>query len=330
MTLFKKLSKTALVSSVAAVALSTSSLCLAGATWNMPTPYSDGVHHTKNVLAFAEDVNATTNGELNIVVHSGSSLFKHPEIHRAVKTGQVNIGEMFMGILGNDDPMFKLDNIPFLASNFSQAKALWDASREEIQKSMAENGLKLLYAVPWPPQGLYTKDAVNGISDLEGLKMRAYSPSTSRLSVLLKSTPTTVQTPEIPQAFGTGIINAMVTSPSTGVSSQAWDFVNHYTDVQAWIPKNMVFVNSKAFNRLSDSTQKSVLEAATVAETRGWDMAAKETSIKTDMLAENGMAVSKPSKELTVALENIGSTMAEEWVQESGQRGTAVLTQYKK
>jgi TRAP-type C4-dicarboxylate transport system substrate-binding protein len=235
-----------------------------------------------------------------------------------------------MGILGNDDPMFKLDNIPFLASNFSQAKALWDASREEIQKSMAENGLKLLYAVPWPPQGLYTKDAVNGISDLEGLKMRAYSPSTSRLSVLLKSTPTTVQTPEIPQAFGTGIINAMVTSPSTGVSSQAWDFVNHYTDVQAWIPKNMVFVNSKAFNRLSDSTQKSVLEAATVAETRGWDMAAKETSIKTDMLAENGMAVSKPSKELTAALENIGSTMAEEWVQESGQRGTAVLTQYKK
>jgi TRAP-type C4-dicarboxylate transport system substrate-binding protein len=171
---------------------------------------------------------------------------------------------------------------------------------------------------------------VNGISDLEGLKMRAYSPSTSRLSVLLKSTPTTVQTPEIPQAFGTGIINAMVTSPSTGVSSQAWDFVNHYTDVQAWIPKNMVFVNSKAFNRLSDSTQKSVLEAATVAETRGWDMAAKETSIKTDMLAENGMAVSKPSKELTAALENIGSTMAEEWVQESGQRGTAVLTQYKK
>ena len=330
MTLFKKFSKTALVSSVAAVALSASSLSLAVTTWNMPTPYSDGVHHTKNVLAFSEDVKAKTNGELNIVVHSGGSLFKHPEIHRAVKTGQVSIGEMFMGILGNDDPMFKLDNIPFLASNFVEAKALWATSREEIQKSMAENGLQLLYAVPWPPQGLYTKDAVNGISDLEGLKMRAYSPSTSRLSVLLKSTPTTVQTPEISQAFGTGIINAMITSPSTGVSSQAWDFVNNYTDVQAWIPKNMVFVNAKAFKRLSDSTQKAVLEAAAVAEARGWDMASKETSVKTEMLAENGMAVSTPSKELTDALKNIGSTMAEEWAEESGQRGAEVLAQYKK
>jgi len=330
MTLLQKFTKTALVSSVAAMALSTAAVATAGTTWNMPTPYGDGVHHTKNVHSFAKDVKANTNGELNIVVHSGGSLFKHPEIHRAVKTGQVSIGEMFMGILGNDDPMFKLDNIPFLASNFDQAKALWGASRAEIQASMADNGLQLLYAVPWPPQGLYTKDAVNSIADLEGLKMRAYSPSTSRLSVLLKSTPTTVQTPEIPQAFGTGIINAMITSPSTGVSSQAWDFVSNYTDVQAWIPKNMVFVNAKAFKRLSASTQQAVLDAAAAAEARGWAMAAKETSTKTSMLADNGMTVAKPNQALTDSLKDIGAAMAAEWVEESGQRGTAVLAQYNK
>jgi TRAP-type C4-dicarboxylate transport system substrate-binding protein len=330
MTLFKTISKTTVIGSLMAVALSTSSLSYAATTWNMPTPYGDGVHHTKNVYAFAEEVKAKTNGELNIVVHSGGSLFKHPEIHRAVKTGQVNIGEIFMGILGNEDPIFKLDNIPFLASNFAQARALWDASRDEIQKSLATDGLQLLYAVPWPPQGIYTKDPVASITDLEGLKMRAYSPSTSRLSVLLKSAPTTVQTPEIPQAFGTGIINAMVTSPSTGVSSQAWDFVENYTDVQAWIPKNMVLVYAKAFNRLSESTQKAVLQAAATAESRGWDMAAKETSVKTNMLAENGMYVSQPGKELTADLENIGNIMANEWIEESGQRGTDVLAKYKK
>lgn len=330
MTILKSFSKTALLGSLVAASISASSVTLAGTTWNMPTPYGDGVHHTKNVQAFAKEVNEKTGGELNIVVHSGGSLFKHPEIHRAVKTGQVNIGEMFMGILGNDDPMFKLDNIPFLASNFEQAKSLWEASREEIQKSMQKNGLQLLYAVPWPPQGLYTKDPVNNISDLEGLKMRAYSPSTSRLSVLLKSTPTTVQTPEIPQAFGTGIVNAMVTSPSTGVSSQAWDFVNNYTDVQAWIPKNMVFVNAKAFKRLSEENRNAVLQAAAEAEARGWDMAEKETSLKTNMLSENGMSVSTPSAELKSALEKIGSIMADEWVEESGQRGSAVLNSFNK
>ena len=158
---------------------------------------------------FADDVAKQTNGELKIVVHSGASLFKHPEIHRAVRTGQVPIGEMFMGLLGNDDPIFKADNIPFLASDFASAKKLWAASRPSIEKSLNKSGLKLLYAVPWPPQGFYTKKPLSSGADLEGLKMRAYSPTTSRLAILLKATPTTVQTPEIPQAFSTGIIDAI-------------------------------------------------------------------------------------------------------------------------
>ncbi|MCZ6488004.1 MAG: TRAP transporter substrate-binding protein, partial [Gammaproteobacteria bacterium] len=236
--------------------------------WDMPTPYGDGVHHTKNVRQFADEVAKKTNGELKIVVHSGASLFKHPEIYRAVRTGQVQIGEIFMGLLGNDNPVFKVDNIPFLASDFSSAKNLWDASRPSVEKALEKNGLKLLYAVPWPPQGFYTKKPISSAADLEGLKMRAYSPTTSRLAVLLKATPTTVQTPEIPQAFSTGIINAMVTSPSTGVSSQSWDYITDYTDTRAWIPKNMVIVNARAFKRLSAGVQDAVIKAAKVAETR--------------------------------------------------------------
>lgn len=309
--------------------LLTTSNVLAATKWDMPTPYGDGYHQTINVRAFAADVKAATGGELDIVVHSGASLFKHPEIHRAVRTGQVPIGEMFMGILGNDDPVFKLDNIPFLASNFDQAKSLWDASRSAVQASMAKNGLQLLYAVPWPPQGFYTESPVSSISDLKGLKMRAYSPTTSRLAVLLESTPTTVQVPEIPQAFGAGIINAMVTSPSTGVSSQAWDFVHHYTDVQAWIPKNMVFVNNKAFKRLDADVQAAVLAAASQAETRGWAMAVEETRVKTQGLADNGMAVVQPSAQLQSALQAIGATMSAEWAVEAGATGAEIMANYK-
>jgi len=235
-----------------------------------------------------------------------------------------------MGVLGNDDPVFKLDNIPFLASDFSQAKDLWDASRSAVEDVMASNGLQLLYAVPWPGQSFYTKDPISSIADLKGLKMRAYSPTTSRLAVLLESTPTTVQVPEIPQAFGAGIINAMITSPSTGVSSQAWDFVRHYTDVQAWIPKNMVFVNNKAFKRLDANVQKAVLAAASKAETRGWEMAVEETRIKTESLGANGMVVVQPSAELQTALKAIGSTMAAEWAAEAGASGVKIMAEYQK
>lgn len=297
--------------------------------WDMPTPYGDGVHHTKNVRLFADEVTKQTNGELKIVVHSGASLFKHPEIHRAVRTGQVPIGEMFMGLLGNDNPIFKADNIPFLASDFVSAGRLWDATRPSIEKALEKDGLKLLYAVPWPPQGFYTKKPISSGADLAGLKMRAYSPTTSRLAVLLKATPTTVQTPEIPQAFSTGIIDAMVTSPSTGVSSQSWDYVTDYTDTQAWIPKNMVIVNLRAFKRLDSEIQEAVMKAATSAENRGWEMAQAETASKTATLAENGINVAKPSGKLKADLMAIGKTMGNEWAKEAGPLGKEILSAYK-
>jgi len=297
----------------------------AATQWDMPTPYGDGVHHTKNVQQFAEDVNKATGGELKIVVHSGASLYKHPEIHRAVRSGQVPIGEMFMGLLGNEDPVFKADNIPFLASDFDSAKKLWKATRPHIEKSLAKDGLKLLYAVPWPPQGFYTKKPIQSGADLKGLKLRAYSPATSRLAVLLGASPTTVQTPEIPQAFSTGLVDAMVTSPSTGVSSQAWDFVKYYTDTQAWIPKNMVIVNARAFKRLPKAQQQAVLDAAARAEQRGWQMAMDETRTKTETLKAHGMVVSEPTPQLKADLQKVGRIMSEEWAKEAGPVGQQIL-----
>ena len=322
--------KQRLITTAAAAVLATAtgvapSTALSATKWDMPTPYGDGVHHTKNVRAFAEDVGKATNGELQIVVHSGASLFKHPEIHRAVRSGQVAIGEMFMGLLGNDNPVFKVDNIPFLASDFATAKKLWAASRKHVESALDEDGMKLLYAVPWPPQGFYTKKVINSAADLKGAKLRAYSPTTSRLATLLGAAPTTVQTPEIPQAFSTGIIDAMVTSPSTGVSSQAWDYVTHYTDTQAWIPKNMVIVNKRSFKRLPENVQQAVLDAAAIAETRGWDMAMQETDIKTNILREMGIQVSSPSAMFKGELQEIGKKMGDEWAAEAGETGVQIL-----
>lgn len=300
------------------VATLTAGFASAEIKWDMPTPYADGTHHTQNIRQFAEDVSEATDGELNIVVHSGASLFKHPEIHRAVRTGQAPIGEVFMGLLGNEDPLYKVDNIPFLVTSFDGAKKLWDVTRPEVEASLEKQGLKLLYAVPWPPQGFYTKNKVESINDFIGMKMRAYSASTSRMSELLAAIPTTVQTPEIPQAFSTGIIDAMATSPTTGVSSQAWDYTDYYLDARAWIPKNMVFVNARAFNRLPAEVQQAVLDAAATAEARGWEMAVAETDQKTAELAEHGMTVYSPDDSLAHHLNEVGNDMAREWFEEMG------------
>ncbi|HEY5718397.1 MAG TPA: TRAP transporter substrate-binding protein [Motiliproteus sp.] len=298
------------------------------AKWHMPTPYGDANLPTQIAHQFAEEVKASTQGEVDITVHSGASLVKHPEIPRAVRTGQVQLGEIFIGIMGNTHPVFKHDNIPFLATTFEAAEKLWQAAKPEIEKQLDKEGMQLLYSVPWPAQSLYTKAPVSKLADLQGLKMRAYSPSTSRLADLMNTTPTTVQVPEIPQAFSTGIIDAMITSPSTGVNGQAWDYLSHYTDIKAWIPKNMVVVNKRAFRRLSKDAQQAILAAAAKAEAKGWAGVRAKAAEDTQTLANNGISVSDPSIELMSELQFIGDVMIDEWKAEASTEVSAILNKY--
>lgn len=299
------------------------------AQWHMPTPYGDANLPTKLAYQFAEEVKQKTDGDLNITVHSGASLVKHTEIPRAVKTGQVQMGEIFIGIMGNTHPVFKHDNIPFLATNFDDAEKLWQAAKPEMEKQLKKEGMKLLYTVAWPAQGLYTKKAINSLEDIEGSRMRAYSPSTSRLADLMDTTPTTIQVPEIPQAFSTGIIDAMITSPTTGVNGQAWDYLSHYNDIQAWIPKNMVVVNMRSFKRLDKDTQKIIMDAAANVEKQGWAQVRINAKQDTDSLAANGIAVSTPTAKLAGEFNKIGEIMTQEWIDESGPEIKTLLENYQ-
>lgn len=297
-------------------------------TWEMPTPYPDATFHTQNIMQFADDVAKATNGGLTINVHSAGSLIKHPEISRAVRSGQVQIGEFFLSLQSNDNPAFGADALPFLATSYEDAARLWAAQRPAIEGLLDEQGIMVLYSVPWPPQGLYTTKEINTVNDLAGLKMRTYNATLESFAALSGAAPTQVEVPDIPQAFSTGRVEAMITSPSTGVTSQAWDYVKYYTDIQAWIPKNIVVVNKDAFARLDDATQAAVLEAAARAEARGWEMSRAETETQTAALAENGITVVQPSEDLMNGLRAIGSTMLEEWKASAGDVGTMMLDTY--
>jgi len=296
--------------------------------WKMPTPYADGVFHTENIKIFAQDVNAATEGALTIEVHSGASLYRHPEIKQAVRTGQTQIGEVLMSLFGNEHPIFQIDTIPLLANSYEKAEKLWQASREVVEKFLDTQGLKLLFSVPWPPQGLYTQDEMRSIGDMTGLKIRAYNPMLSQLVTLMGGTPITVQTPEIPQAFIEKSINTMITSPSTGVSSEAWHYLNYYYDFQAWLPKNMVIVNKSIFEALPVEVQEAILKAAAEAEKRGWMMSERETVTKTQVLIENGIKIIEPSQEFWQDLIEIRRQMVIEWRVTAGEESKAVLKEY--
>ncbi|MGG4775732.1 TRAP transporter substrate-binding protein [Paenalcaligenes sp. Me52] len=316
-------------SMIAGAALVFASATTYAATWQMATPYPESNFHTQNIQQFAKDVEAATNGELKINVHPAGSLIKHQEIKNAVRSQQIETGEFIISNLANENPMFALDSVPFVAVSFDDAAKMYHVSKPDLEKLLGRQNLKILFSVAWPPQGLYTDRPIEKIEDLKGIKMRAYSPQTERLAQLAGAVPTQVEVPDLAQAFTTGRVNAMITSTSTGVNTTAWDYLTHFYDVAAFLPKNVVVVNQRVFDSLDEATQKAVLDAAAAAELRGWEMAEADHVAQRNVLEQHGIKVSPGSDELNAALHKVGEQMAAEWAKEAGDEGEVVLEAYR-
>ena len=297
--------------------------------WDMPTPYSDGEFHTRNVVSFADDVKKATGGKLEIQVHSNGSLIKHPDILRAVSTGQVSIAEFLLSQFGNEDPVFEADNIPFVAAGYDDAWKFYQAQKPLLEKKLSGRGLTLIYSVAWPGQGIYTKEPLKSVADLKGTKFRTYSPLTARLAELLGASPTVVQVPDVPQMFATGGIQAMITSSATGTATKSWEFVKNYYATDAFHPKNAVVVNSRAFGRLPKDQQKALTDAASKAETRGWAMSKVRTLEANETLQKNGMTIHQPDAAMKAAFAKVGDQILAEWQKKAGAEGQQLIKTYR-
>ncbi len=298
--------------------------------WNLPAAYSNTNFHTENLMQFAKDVDAATAGKLQITVHGNASLFKAPEIKRAVTTGQAQIGEVLISLHENEDAVFGVDVVPFLATSFADAKKLWLASKAATEKKLASQGLMVLFTVPWPPQGLYAKKDINSVEDLKGVKFRAYNPGTSRIAELSGAQPVTIQAAELAQALATGVVTSFISSGSTGYDSKVWESLTHFYDTQAWIPKNVTFVNKAAFDALPKDQQEALLKTAAVAEERGWKKAEELSGWYLKELAAKGMKVAPPSPALAAGLKKYGEDLTAGWMTRAGADGKAVIDAYNK
>ncbi len=312
-----------------ALALATTG-ALAQAKWNLPAAYPADNPHSENLAIFAKDVETATSGKLSITVHAGASLFKAPEIKRAVQTGQAQMGEVLMSIHENEDPIYGIDVVPFLAASFAESKKLYAASKPAVEKKLDSQGIKLLFMVPWAPQGVYTKKDVNTVEDMKGLKWRSYNVGTTRLGELLGMQSVTIQAAELPQALATGVVNSFMSSGGTGYDSKVWESLTHFYDTKAWIPKNATFVNKAAFAALDKPTQDAILKASADAEARGWKMWEEKAGWYLDQLKAKGMKVQQPSPELAAGFKKAGETLTADWLKKAGADGQAIVDAYKK
>ncbi|AEC19529.1 hypothetical protein PT7_0989 [Pusillimonas sp. T7-7] len=301
----------------------------AATKWDLPSAYPASNLHTQNLEQFVKDVKELSKGELEITLHHSASLYKAPEIKRAVQGNQAQIGEILLTNYANEDPIYALDGLPFLATGYDAAWKLYQAQKDLLNKKLESQGMTLLYTVAWPPQGIFANKDIKTVKDLEGVKWRAYSPVTARIAELVGAQPVTIQQSELAQAMATGVVDAFMTSGSTGWDTKTYEYIKKFYDTQAWLPKNALIVNKKAFDSLDENSKKALLEAGAAAEKRGWALSKEKTQWYLDKLAENGMEIIKPSAELMSGLDKVGDTMLEEWIKRAGPDGQQVIDKFQ-
>ena len=314
----------------AAATLAFAAAAQAQTKWDLPAAYPANNFHTENLVQFAGDVDKATGGKLKITVHPNAALFKANEIKRAVQGGQAQMGEILLVNFQNEWQLFGVDGLPFLADSYDESAKLYRAQRPALDKKLAEQGMMLLYAVPWPPQGIYAKKPIASAADLKGLKWRAYSPATARIAELVGAQPVTVQAAELSQAMATGVIDSYMSSGATGYDTKTYEYIKFWTDTQAWLPKNAVIVNKAAFDALDKPAQAALLKAGADAEARGWALSKTKNQEYVDLLKKNGMTIVPPSPQLTGDMKKVGDAMLKEWLEKAGPEGQAVVDAYKK
>ena len=297
--------------------------------WDMPLAYAATNFHSVTAAEFGECVTNGTGGEIEIVTHPAGSLFKGADIKRAVQTGQAPIGERLLSGHQNEDPIFGVDSVPFLATSFDDAAKLWAATRPTLEETLADQNLTLLYSVPWPPQGLYFKDEVSSVADMAGVKFRSYNNATARLAELTGMLPVTIEAAEISQAFATGVAESMVSSGATGYDRKVWESLNYFYEVDAWLPRNHIIVNSEVWADVSDANKTIITDCAIAAEAAGIERSMEYTNFTLDGLREGGMTVAPASDTLKSELQEIGATMTAEWLEAAGDRGAAIVDTFK-
>ena len=298
--------------------------------WDLPSAYPASNFHTENLAQFASDVDKATAGKLKITVHAGASLFKAPEIKRAVQGGQAQMGEILLANFSNEWPIYAADGLPFLADSYDEAAKLYKVQKPLLEKKLAEQGMLLLYSVPWPPQGIFAKKTISSAADLKGVKWRAYSPSTGRIAELVGAQPVTIQQAELSQAMATGVVESYMSSGATGYDTKTYEHLKFYMDTQAWLPKNAVLVNKAAFDALDAPTKAAVMKAGADAETRGWATSKAKNTEYLDLLKKNGMAIVPPTPQLKADMKKVGETMLKEWLDKAGPEGKALVDSFMK
>lgn len=284
-----------LAAAACAVGAATAATAAAQTKWDMSIAWPATNFHTRNAIAFADEVRKRTAGRVDITVHPGGALgLKGPESLKAVQNGIVPIAEMTAFQQVGDEPILGLESLPFLIGGYDELAKLHEVALPEWRKALARRKQVLLYVVPWPSQNIFTKAPAAKLADLKGTKIRTYDKNSSELMTRIGMTPVQLPWGDVVPSLASGVISAVMTSSTSAVDGKFWETLRHgYATDHIW-GSNIVTVNADALARLSAQDRETLLRTAAEMQPRFWDVSRGDDARSKATLRERGLAIEPP------------------------------------
>lgn len=283
--------------------------------WDLASAWPAGNFHVQNAMKFAEAVGKATNGEVRITVHPGGALgLKGPEKLVAVRDGQVAMADIQMNQQVGEHRFWGVESLPYLATGYDELKKLQRHTRPHFDRLATQYGQKILYIVPWPPQGVFSKAAFDSApTQLKGVKIRTIDKNASDFFGKIGAVPLQMPWGDVVPALATGALDAVATSSTSGVDGKFWEFLAYCNRLNWQMNSQMVSVNSRSWAKLKPATQKAIEALARRMEGEFWDVSRKEDEKNIALLKSRGMKVAEPSAKLRSTLNKIGSAMWDDY-----------------
>ncbi|WP_331775994.1 TRAP transporter substrate-binding protein [Sulfurospirillum sp. 1612] len=307
----------------------TSMMFAANVTMDLNAKYGATNFHTVGAEKFAKLVNKYSDGTVKITVHAGSSLVKGNPL-KAVKDGVVPMTDMFIPFTAGGGKVFGISALPFIAKSYDDAYRLYQLSKPAYEKTAKKWNQKLLYAVSWPPSGLYTKKAINSTADFAGIKARTYDKNSANFVNMAGGNAVALPWGEVYSALNTGLVNAVVTSSASGKDGKFWEVLTHFTKINYAYPLQAVTINLDYWNSMNAAQQKAMLKAAKEIEKSQWEASKNEDKIALKMLADHGMIISDESSKLSSELDVVAKKLLDEYLKDASPSIKKIFKEYQK
>lgn len=266
------LRRTILKSAVAAIAfgaMSTTAIA-AEVTLRMHQFLPAQANVPKNVLdVWADKVEADSDGRIEIQRFPSMQLGgKPPELIDQAIDGVADIVWTVSGYTPGRFPRTEVFELPFTMTNAEAvSRAYWDLAEETMMDDDFKQ-FKVLGLWVHGPGLIHSKEPIESIEDLNGVKLRAPTRVTNGLFSSLGATPVGMPVPAVPEALSKGVIDATVIPWEVTGALKVNELVGNHTtfgDDTLYTTTFIFAMNKDRWDALPDDL-KAVIDANSGAE----------------------------------------------------------------